>query len=154
MAEQLIDRQAWSPASPAAVYRLLRAGETWPDWSPIDGFELEHEGAEGGESLGAIRVFRTGRTRSREEIVELVPDRRFSYALLSGLPLRGYRADVDLEPHDGGTTIRWRSHFRAKLPGTGFLFRRFLGGFIQRCVDGLAACAAESPEDSERATSA
>jgi hypothetical protein len=149
--EQVIDKQAWSPAPPAAVYRLLRAGETWPIWSPIGGFELEREGPEGGESLGAVRVFRTGRARSREEIVELVADRRFSYALLSGLPLRGYRADVDLEPHDGGTTIHWRSHFHAKIPGTGRIFRNFLGGFIQKCVDGLAAHAAAV---SERASSA
>jgi hypothetical protein len=150
MGEQVIDRRAWTPAPPAAVYALLRSGETWPSWSPIGGFALEREGRDGGESLGAIRVFRTGRARSREEIVELVPDRSFGYALLSGLPLRGYRADVDLEPHDGGTTIRWRSHFRPKLPGTGRLFRHFLGGFIQRCVDGLAAHAAESSEAPER----
>ena len=102
-----------------------------------------------GESLGAIRVFHTGRATSREEIVELVePDRRFSYALELGLPLQGYRADVDLEPRDGGTAIHWHSSFHAKVPGTGGLFRRFLGGFIQRCVDGLATYAAETSERS------
>jgi hypothetical protein len=151
MGQQMISARAWSAAPPAAVYRLLRSGATWPDWSPLDSFALEREGPEGGESLGAVRVFRVGRATSREEIVELVPDRRFSYALLSGLPLRGYRADVDLEPHDGGTAIHWRSTFRPKLPGTGTIFRRFLGGFIQRCVDGLAAHAVEASEHSASA---
>ena len=146
MGEQVISRRAWTPAPPSTVYGLLRSGRTWPVWSPIGGFELEREGDEGAESLGAIRVFHTGRTRSREEIVELVPDRRFSYALLSGLPLRGYRADVDLEPRDGGTAIHWCSRFHPKVAGTGWLFRRVLGGFIQRCVDGLASHAVETTE--------
>lgn len=148
MAEHEISVRAWTPASPAAVYQLLRDGKTWPVWSPLDSFELEREGAEGGESLGARRIFRTGRTTSREEIVELQPDRRFSYALLSGLPLRGYRADVDLEPRDGGTAIHWHSRFHAKYPGTGFLFRTGLGKFIQRCADGLADYAAKTSEQS------
>lgn len=146
MAEQEISVRAWTAASPAEVYRLLRSGETWPVWSPLDSFELEREGPEGGESLGARRIFRTGRTKSWEEIVELQPDRRFSYALLSGLPLRGYRADVDLEPCDGGTSIHWHSHFHAKYPGTGGLYRRVLGKFIQRCADGLAEYASKVSE--------
>ena len=148
MGEQHIEAMSWTAASPAEVYRLLRSGATWPDWSPLGSFELEREGPEGGESLGAIRIFRTGRATSHEEIVELQPDRRFSYALLAGLPLRGYRADIDLEARDGGTAIHWHSSFHAKLPGTGPIFRRFLGGFIQRCVDGLAAYASERSERS------
>lgn len=148
MGEQRISARAWTGASPAEVYRLLRSGATWPEWSPIDSFELEAEGSDGGEGLGAIRIFHTDRATSHEEIVELQPDRRFSYALLSGLPLRGYRADVDLEARDGGTAIHWHSSFHAKLPGTGPIFRRLLGTFLQRCVDGLAAYASERSERS------
>jgi hypothetical protein len=64
------------------------------------------------------------------------------YELLAGLPLRGYRADIDLTPADGGTVIHWRSRFTAKVPGTGWLYRWALGRFIQRCADGLATHAA------------
>jgi len=148
MRDQVIDVHAWTAASPAEVYRLLRSGATWPTWSPIDAFTLEREGHDGGESLGAVRVFHTGRATSHEEIVELQPDRRFSYALQHGLPIRDYRADVDLEARDGGTAIHWHSRFRAALPGTGPLFRIALGRFIQRCADGLAAHAAEASERS------
>ncbi|GAA1032977.1 SRPBCC family protein [Virgisporangium ochraceum] len=131
---QKIDRSARSAADATTVYSLLADGTTWPAWSPLDSFELES----GDGGLGSIRVFRTGRTVSREEVVELVPGRRFSYALLSGLPLRGYRADVDLTPADGGTVIHWRSSFTPKVPGTGRIYRWALGKFIQRCVEGLA----------------
>jgi len=134
-----IDVAAVSAAKPDVVYALLADGSTWPTWSPIGSFELERPGPMAPEGLGAVRVFRTGRTVSREELVELVPGRRLSYRLLSGLPLRGYRADVDLTPAGTGTTIRWHSTFRPRVPGTGWLYRLVLGRFIQRCADGLAA---------------
>ena len=143
---QQIDEREWSSASPDAIYALLADGATWPSWSGIDSFELRQPGDGGGESLSAVRVFRTGRTTSVERLVELVPGRRLSYALLSGLPLRDYRADVDLLPADGGTLIRWHSTFAAKRPGTGWLYRRVLARFIRAAVRGLAEHAANVPQ--------
>jgi len=142
MARQHVDVTATSAAEPAAVYALLRDGATWPTWSPLGSFELDRAGAAGKEGLGAVRVFRTGRITNREEIVELVPDQRLSYVLLSGLGIRGYRADIDLTPVEGGTTIRWRSSFTARVPGTGWLYRRSLTRFITQCANGLAEHAA------------
>jgi len=147
MAKQEIDERAWSAASPETVYALLADGATWPTWSGIDSFELRSPGDTGGESLNAVRVFRTGRTTSVERLVELEPGRRLSYVLLSGLPLRDYRADVDLLAADGGTLIRWRSTFSAKRPGTGWLYRRVLARFIRKCVEGLAEQAAAVPQN-------
>ena len=141
MKRQEIDLQVTTPASPAAVYALLRDGASWPRWSPIETFELEREGAEEPEGLGAVRVFRTGRITSRERIVELVPDRRLSYTLLSGLAIRDYRADIDLEPADVGTRISWHSSFEPRVPGTGGLYRWQLQRFITRLVHGLAEAA-------------
>lgn len=146
MGKQEIDEGAWSPASSETVYALLADGATWPAWSGIGSFELREPGESGGESLNAVRVFRTGRTTSVERLVELVPGRRLSYSLLDGLPLRDYRADVDLTPKDGGTAIRWHSTFSAKRPGTGWLYRLVLGRFIRGCVRGLAYHAASVRE--------
>ncbi|HEV3354368.1 MAG TPA: SRPBCC family protein [Acidimicrobiales bacterium] len=140
---QDIDEREWSAASPGTVYELLADGSTWPAWSGIDSFELRTPGDHGGESLNAIRVFRTGRVTSVERLVELVPGHRLSYALVSGLPLKDYRADVDLMPGDGGTMIRWHSTFTAKRAGTGWIYRRALRRFIAEAVRGLAVHAAE-----------
>ena len=142
-----IDEREWSAATPETVYALLADGATWPEWSGIDSFELRQEGDTGGESLNAVRVFRTGRVTSIERLVELVPARRLSYILLSGLPLRDYRADIDLLPGDGGTLIRWHSTFVARRPGTGWLYRQALGKFIRRTVRGLAEHAARVPHN-------
>ena len=139
-----INVTARSQASAGALYALLRDGATWPTWSPLESFELERPGNSGGESVNAIRVFRTGRTTSRERIVELIEGQRLGYALLSGLPLKDYRATVDLIPDGDGTVIHWRSRFKAKVPGTGWLYKLALTRFIRRCATGLAAAPAST----------
>ncbi|HEX4722357.1 MAG TPA: SRPBCC family protein [Pseudonocardiaceae bacterium] len=140
MRRQYIDVRVPTEASPDVLYQLLRDGSTWPTWSPLDSFELREPAIDEPEGIGAIRVFRTGRVTSVERVVELVPDRRLSYELVSGLPLRGYHGDVDIESDDseGQTTIHWHSSFEPKVPGTGWLYRRALSRFIARCARGLA----------------
>ncbi|HUZ22074.1 MAG TPA: SRPBCC family protein [Acidimicrobiales bacterium] len=142
MARQQISVTAWSRAHPGVLYSLLCTGATWPTWSPIGSFELERPGPDGGEGIGAVRLFRTGLVRSHEEIGSLEQDRPFGYALLQGMPLRDYRAAVELSEDRGGTTVRWSASFSAAIPGTGRFYRWFLGRFIKRCALGLAAFAA------------
>jgi Polyketide cyclase / dehydrase and lipid transport len=147
MAEQVIDRTATTSGEPEAVYALLADGATWPEWSPIGSFDLVDPGDGSPEGLGAVRLFTTGRHRSRERVVEREPGRRFAYVLEAGLALRGYKAVVSLSPSPGGgTTIDWHSTFRPKVPGTGALYRRELGRFIGETVDGLARAAARAPQ--------
>src|SRR5919106_74797 len=81
--EHHVDVTVEAQAAPAAVYALLRDGATWPQWGRWDSFELERPGTDEPEGVGAIRVWHVGRKRIREEIVELIPDRRFGYTLLS-----------------------------------------------------------------------
>ncbi|WP_030431075.1 SRPBCC family protein [Allokutzneria albata] len=137
----IIEVERFAATEPAVVYALLRDGAGWPTWSPLGSFELERQGEAEREGVGAIRVFRTWPVRSRERIVELVPDRRLAYVLESGLPIQDYRAQVDLEPRDGGTVIRWRSTFSARVPLLGRLVHTMLDRFILRLVAGLAAAA-------------
>ena len=141
---QSIDTHAVVPAPPAAVWADLVDGRRWPTWSPLGAYELVTPGATGPDApLGEVRIFRTkqlmGATVPREEVVEVVPERRLAYVLLDGMPLDDYRAVIDLTPVDSGTEVRWRSTFTARRRGMGPVYRRLLGLFIQRCVDGLAA---------------
>ena len=145
MAEQVIDHTVTTRADPPAVYALLADGSTWPEWSPIGAFELLEPGDGSPEGLGAVRLFTTGRHRSRERVVACRPPESFSYVLEAGLALRDYRAVVTLTPFDGGTSINWRSTFRAKVPGSGPLYRRQLGAFIKSTLEGLASAAERAP---------
>jgi hypothetical protein len=87
-----------------------------------------------------MRVLTTPLAKVREETVDLVPNRRLSYVLLSGLPLRNYRADVDLEPlGDGAIMIVWRATFEKKYPGTGWFWQWLLGRVIKRVAEDLAS---------------
>jgi hypothetical protein len=142
MGRRHIEVTKHSTASPDAVFALLADGNTWPSWSPIESFELERAGDPPPEGVGAIRVLRRGRTTGRDQIVEVAPGRRLGYVSLSGLPVRDYRAHVDLEPDSDGTTIRWQASFAPKVPGTGWLLERGLRRFLDECTAGLAAQAA------------
>ena len=142
---QHIDVQVQTSADAATVYALLRDGATWPMWSPIDSFHLERTGEREPEGLGAIRVFRKGRTTGRDEVAELVSDRRFSYRHLSGLPVRDYRGDVDLESTGGMTRIHWHVSFTPMVSGTGWLWRWGIGRFVRQCAQGLAVHAQTGP---------
>ena len=138
-----IEVSARTSGSTDAVFRLLADGATWPTWAPIDSFQLERAGDPPPEGVGAIRVLRRGRTTGRDEIVELVPGRRFGYVSLSGLPIRDYRATVDIDDAEDGAIIHWRSSFVPKIPGTGLLFQRGIAKFLQQCADGLARATAD-----------
>lgn len=125
------------PAPPEAVFAPLLDRSTWPTWSGHDSFELVRPGAAGSYDVGSVGLLRSGRRVMREEIVEVIADRRVSYTLLDGLPLRGYRADVDLTPTTDGTEVRWHSTFDAPL-GFGWIYVAALRRFIGRQLDGLS----------------
>ena len=132
MARQRIEHRTTTTADPTTVYALLREGATWPEWAPIDSFELEREGTGEREGVGAVRFLGSGRVTGRDTIVELVESRRFAYTNESSLPVRNYRGTVTLDPlPDGGTAIAWVSEFDPKVPGTGALVRRGLDGIVK-----------------------
>jgi uncharacterized protein YndB with AHSA1/START domain len=139
-----ISAEARSRAEPAIVFALLKDGDTWPAWAMFDAFVLERPGVDEPMGVGAIRVFITKATRAREEVVELIPNRRLSYILLSGFPFTDYRADVDLTAVDGGTVIRWSASFAPNQPWLGWFWKRFMIWVMSSTAARLAA-GAEDP---------
>lgn len=138
MGHNEIDVSRVVPAPPAAVFAILLDRSSWPGWSGHQSFELVRPGAAGPYDVGSVGLLRSGRRRvMREEIVEVVPDRRIGYTLLAGLPLRGYRADVDLTPTAEGTEVRWHTTFDAPS-GLGWVYVTALRRFTGRLLDGLS----------------
>ena len=137
-----IDIRVTTTATPEAVFALLADGSTWPSWTSIESVTLERTGSPTPEGPGAIRVNRRGRVTGRDQILEVVPNRRLSYTALSGLPVRDYVAHVDIEPTPTGSSIRWHASFRPKIPGTGRLLQHGIRRFLNECASGLARYAA------------
>ena len=130
-----IDIRRVAAATPTQVWRLLGDSTTWPDWTPIGSVEILERGDTAG--VGEVRRFQTGRVTVREQVVERQEAQRLSYTLLGGLAVRDYRADIELKAVDGGTEIRWHTTFKAKVPGSGWLYHRALTKATKDFVDGL-----------------
>jgi uncharacterized protein YndB with AHSA1/START domain len=120
----------------STVWALLADAASWSRWSAFTASSLERPApGPDADGIGAIRRFQSRFATSIEEVVAFDPPRHLGYVLLSGMPIRDYRADVTLVPSAaGGTELTWRSTFRAKLPGTGHVFgfglRRFFSDLV------------------------
>jgi uncharacterized protein YndB with AHSA1/START domain len=138
-----------SAASPELVFEVLADAPRWREWAgftvAVSEWEREGEPAPGG--VGAIRKMGRWPVFGREQITEYDPPNHLGYTILSGPPVRGYHADIDLVPVEGGgTTIRWAGAFEPKVPGTGTVLEALLG----RIVLGYGRAAAKEAERRSR----
>jgi hypothetical protein len=124
------------------VWRLLADVTTWTDWGAWTRAELLREGSPPPGGVHAVKRVRIRGTTVTEEVTVFEPPARLGYELRSGLPLRGYHAEVTLtEAPGGGTDLRWHSEFEARIPGTRGLNRRLLQRFTADAVERLARAA-------------
>lgn len=83
-------------------------------------------------------------------MVEWEPPSHLGYVILSGMPVRNYRADIRLtEVGDGNrserpqTLIEWSGAFDPKFPGSGRLVCAVIQAIITRFAERLARHAAK-----------
>jgi hypothetical protein len=131
-----IEVTARSAAGAEAVWSVLVDSLRWPEWTFVPAACIEREGDPPPFGLGAIRRMGRAPVITREEVTTWEPPQRYGYRLVSGMPMRGYHAEVTLTPDGIGTAVRWRSSFeRATVPGTApllrWFLRRMLGGFAK-----------------------
>ena len=120
-------------APPDVVYRVLADVPGWADWAPgSTRATLEREGDPPPFGPGAIRKLGGPGLSVREQILVADPPRLQSYTIVSGLPVKDHRADVELHQDAGGTRIEWRTTFDGKIPGTGRTLRTLLRMVIGR----------------------
>jgi uncharacterized protein YndB with AHSA1/START domain len=124
-------------ASPEELWARISDHEAYREWTAVTRSRLEEEGRPHRDGVGALRFLGVGRVGARERVVAFEPPRYLAYTLESGVPVRGYRAEVHLEPRaDGGTDLRWSGGFDSAPPGTGplfgALFRFVVWDFVRR----------------------
>ena len=132
------------------VWALVSTASSWKDWAGVMRSSLEREGDPPPDGVGAIRVLGPRFVGSREEVVEWEPPAHIGYVILSGVPVKNYRADIWLEektaPEGSSVTtvIAWSGSFDPKVPGTGPLMRTVLRAIISRFARRAAVYAARS----------
>jgi hypothetical protein len=130
--------QARSSAPVDQVWPLLGEARRWKEWSFLTRTDLERTGTPEPDGVGAVRRFTRMGVGSREEVVAWDPPHHLAYSILSGFPVRHYRADVTLVADGSGTLITWEGTFDDKIPGTGRLLVAVMRALIGRFADGAA----------------
>jgi uncharacterized protein YndB with AHSA1/START domain len=124
-----------STASPEIVWEILSDHTRMADWAPLRSSSLERQGDPPPDGVGAIRVLRAVGPPLREEITEFEPPKRLAYTVLSGLPVRNYRAEVELTPSPGGgTDVVWQVSCEPRIPGFGLGLRAVIANMTKRLV--------------------
>ena len=72
--------------------------------------------------------------------------RRLAYAVIGGIPVRNYRAEVTLTPVAGGTHIRWAATWDATLSGR--IVQRGLRTFFPQLLAALVTAAEKQGSES------
>jgi uncharacterized protein YndB with AHSA1/START domain len=106
-------------APPETVFAVLTDHRGIAKITPVRRATLEREGDPAPDGLGAIRVLGVIGPPLREEVVAYEPSRRFSYVLLSGLPVRDYLASVELTADGTGTRMAYAVKLTPTVPLVG-----------------------------------
>lgn len=106
-------------APPEVVFDVLTDHRGYADITPMRSVELEREGEPAPNGVGAIRVLRAVGPPLREEVIAYSSPSRFSYTLLSGLPVRDHVGTAQLTPQGSGTRVVYAVRTTPTVPVVG-----------------------------------
>jgi uncharacterized protein YndB with AHSA1/START domain len=106
-------------APPETVFEVLTDHRRYSEITGLRKSELEREGEPAPNGVGAVRVLTAVGPPLREEVIAYEPARRFSYKLLSGLPVRDHVGTVELTPSGAGTSVVYAVRTTPTLPIAG-----------------------------------
>jgi hypothetical protein len=150
MASQSFSVTRVASAPREKVWALVSTASSWKDWAGVMRSSLEREGVPPPDGVGAIRLLGPPVLGSREEVVEWEAPAHLGYVIMTGIPVKNYRADIRLDektaPDGSGVTtvIEWSATFDPKIPGTGPLMKSVLKALISRFAGRAARYAARS----------
>jgi uncharacterized protein YndB with AHSA1/START domain len=126
-------------APPETVFDVLTDHRRYTEITPLRKAELEREGKPTPNGLGAIRVLSAlPGPPMREEVIGYERPSRFSYKILSGLPVRDHVGTVELKPKDGGTEITYAVKTTPTIPLAGPIFMAILKKAIRDLIAGVS----------------
>ena len=146
MASFTFTREIAAPAE--TVFEVLTDHRKYSELTPLRKSELEREGELTPNGVGAIRKLTAVGPPLREEIIAYEAPGRFSYTLLSGLPVRDHIGTVALTAQDGGgTRMVYAVRTQPTIPVVGGVVVAAIKQAVKGLVDGVV-------KESERRASA
>jgi hypothetical protein len=136
MASFTLTREIGAP--PETVFAVLTDHRKYSDLTPLRKSVLEREGEPAPNGLGAIRKLSAIGPPLREEVIAYEPDGRFSYKLLSGLPVRDHVGTVELTAGGSGTKMVYAVRTQPTVPVVGTVVVAVVKQAVKGLIDGIA----------------
>jgi uncharacterized protein YndB with AHSA1/START domain len=126
-------------APPEVVFDVLTDHRRYAEMSRLRKSELEREGEPAPNGVGAVRVLSAVGPPIREEVVVYERPSRFSYKVLSGLPVRDHVGTVSLDPSEGGTHVTYALKAIPTVPFAGKVVMLALKRGVTELLNGVVS---------------
>lgn len=126
-------------APPEVVFDVLTDHRRYAEMTALRKSVLEREGEPAPNGVGSIRVLSAVGPPMREETIVYERPSRFSYKILSGLPVRDHVGTASLEPSGNGTKVTYAVHTTPTLPVVGGAVVAAVKLAIGQLLDGVSA---------------
>jgi uncharacterized protein YndB with AHSA1/START domain len=136
MASFTLTREIGAP--PETVFAVLTDHRKYSELTPLRKSVLEREGEPAPNGLGAIRKLSAVGPPLREEVIAYEPVERFSYKLLSGLPVRDHVGTVELSAGGSGTKMVYAVRTQPTVPVVGAVVVAVVKQAVKGLIDGIA----------------
>lgn len=135
MASFTFTREIAAPA--ATVFEVLTDHARYSEITPLRRSELERQGDPAPNGVGAIRKLTAVGPPLREEVIAYEAPSRFSYTLLSGVPVRDHVGTVELTPEEGRTKMVYAVRTQPTVPLIGPVVVAVTKQAVKQLVDGI-----------------
>jgi uncharacterized protein YndB with AHSA1/START domain len=135
MASFTFTREVAAPAE--TVFAVLTDHARYSELTALRRSELEREGDPAPNGVGAIRRLTAVGPPLREEVIAYEAPSRFSYTVLSGIPVRDHVGTVELTPEDGRTRMVYAVRTQPTLPLVGPVVVAVTKQAVKQLVDGI-----------------
>jgi uncharacterized protein YndB with AHSA1/START domain len=128
-------------APPEVVFDVLTDHRRYAEMTALRKSVLEREGDPAPNGVGSIRRLTAVGPPMREETIVYERPSRFSYKVLSGLPVRDHVGTASLESSGSGTKVTYAVRTTPTLPLVGGAVVAAVKLAIGQLLDGVAAAA-------------
>lgn len=127
-------------APPETVFDVLTDHRRYAELTPLRKSVLEREGEPAPNGVGSIRVLSAVGPPLREETIVYERPSRFSYKVLSGLPVRDHVGTVSLEgTAGGGTSVTYALRTTPTVPVAGRVVVAVVKQGVTQLLNGVSA---------------